>query len=53
MTDEKRLKLMKKKPSLGEITKPRMSEDAKVVFRVSMIRAKRDQARLLKKASSL
>ena len=30
-----------------------MSENAKVVFRVSMARAKKDQAKLLKKAASL
>ena len=53
MIDEKRLKTMKRKPSLGEITKPNMSENAKVVFRVSMARAKKDQAKLLKKAASL
>lgn len=50
MTDEKRLKLMKKKPTLKEIVKPNMSENAKVVFRVSMARAKKDQEALLKKA---
>lgn len=50
MTDEKRFKLMKRRPTLKEIVKPNMSEDAKVVFRVSMTRAKRDQDALLKKA---
>lgn len=53
MTDEKRLKTMKTKPSLGEIVEPNMSENAKVVFRVSMARAKRDQAKLLKKAANI
>ena len=53
MTDEKRLKMMKTKPSLGEIAKPNMSENAKVVFRVSMVRAKKDQAKLLKKAANI
>lgn len=53
MIDEKRLKTMKRKPSLSEITKPNMSENAKVVFRVSMARAKKDQAKLLKKAAGL
>ena len=53
MTDEKRLKMMKTKPSLSEIAKPNMSENAKVVFRVSMARAKKDQAKLLKKAANI
>lgn len=52
MTDEKRLKAMKKKPTLDEIAKPNMGENAKVVFRVSMMRAKKDQADLLKKAAT-
>lgn len=53
MTDENRLKAMKRRPSLGEIAKPNMSENAKVIFRVSMARAKKDQARLLKKANNV
>ena len=53
MTDEKRLKMMRIKPSLGEIAKPNMTENAKVVFRVSMARAKKDQANLLKKAANI
>ena len=53
MTDEKRLKLMKKKPTLREIVKPNMGENAKVVFRVSMARAKKDQDMLMKKAQQL
>ena len=53
MTDEKRFKLMKKKPTLNDMAKPEMSKNAKVVFRVAMARAKKDQAELLKKAASL
>jgi hypothetical protein len=53
MTDEKRLKLMKEKPTLSDIVKPNMSEDAKVVFRVAMARAKKDQDKLLQKAAKL
>ena len=53
MTDEVRLKNMKRKPSLSEVSEPNMSENAKVVFRVSMARARKDQARLLKKAARL
>lgn len=53
MTDEKRLKLMKTRPTLNDIAKPNMSENAKVVFRVAMARAKKDQNKLLKKAATL
>lgn len=53
MSDEKRLKQMNKRPTLDEIVKPNMSEDAKVVFRVSMTRAKKDQDALLKKAAMM
>lgn len=53
MTDEKRLKLMKTKPTLNDMAKPNMSENAKVVFRVAMARAKKDQNKLLKKAATL
>lgn len=53
MTDEKRLKQMKTRPTLNDIAKPNMSEDAKVVFRVAMARAKKDQDKLLKKAATM
>ena len=53
MTDEEKLKRMKKRPTLEDIVKPDMSEDAKVVFRVAMVRAKKEQDKLLKKAAMM
>lgn len=53
MTDEIKLRMMQKKPTLDDIVEPNMSSDAKVVFRVSMRRAKEDQRRLLKRATAI
>lgn len=52
MVDELKLKLIKTKPTFDEIASPKMSNDAKIVFRVAMQRSCRDQEKLLKQASS-
>lgn len=53
MVDEIKLKLMRRKPTLDDLVQPKLSEDARTVFRVAMKRADREQKQLLKKASKL
>ena len=53
MIDELRLKLMKRKPTLDDIVKSDVSKDVKIVFRVAMRRAEKDQKKISKKATGL
>lgn len=51
MVDEIKLKLIKTKPTFDEIASPKMSNSAKVVFRVAMQRSCDEQTRMLRRTS--
>ena len=52
MRDKIKLSLMKNKPTMSDLVKPNLSNDAKTVLRVSLADADKDQAKILRKAKA-
>ena len=50
MKDKIKLSLMKNKPTMNDLVQPNMNNDAKIVLRVSLADADKDQAKILRKA---
>lgn len=53
MIDKIKLKFMKNKPTLDDMVSPNMSENARIIFRVSLSEAKREQDKIIKKAAMM
>ncbi len=53
MSDNMRLKLMRKKPTLDDVVKADTNGDTDLVFRVSLVNASKDQQRVLEEAARI
>ena len=53
MVDAIKLKLMKNKPTLDDIVESETDSKTDIVFRVSMVRANKDQEKILKQADAV
>ena len=53
MIDEIKLKFMKHKLTAADFAAPQMSENAKIAMRVVLRRTKKDQDKILKKATTV